>query len=71
MLFERLVEIKIRIGSRLHCIDIYDDDCNFTWMLLTHGLVIPDQFQVDYPQQDLKLSCVGLCTELEQRLSSI
>ena len=27
MLFESLVEIKIEIESRLHCIDIYDDDC--------------------------------------------
>jgi len=27
MLFESLVEIKIESGSRLHCIDIYDDDC--------------------------------------------
>ncbi len=68
MLFERLVEIKIRIGSRLHCFDIYDDDCSFTWMLLIHGLVIPDQFQVDQPQRDLKPSCVGLGTQLEQRL---
>ena len=27
MLFESLVKIKIEIESRLHCIDIYPDDC--------------------------------------------
>ena len=30
MLFESVVEIKIKIKSRLHCIDIYDDDCMST-----------------------------------------
>ena len=28
MLYESLVEIKIKIESRLHCIDIYDTDCS-------------------------------------------
>ena len=27
MLFESLVKIKIEIESRLHCIDIYHEDC--------------------------------------------
>jgi len=26
-LFESLIEIKNEIKSRLHCIDVYDDDC--------------------------------------------
>ena len=26
-LFESLVQIKIEIESRLHCIDLYEDDC--------------------------------------------
>ena len=27
MLFKSLLGVKIEITSRLHCIDIYDDDC--------------------------------------------
>ena len=34
-LFNRLVEVKIEIESRLHCIDIYDDDCSKTIFLDT------------------------------------
>ena len=30
---ESMVEIKIEIKSRLHCIDIYDVDCT-SWLLL-------------------------------------
>ena len=34
LLFESLVDSKIKIESRLHCIDIYDEDCIASEVLL-------------------------------------
>ena len=33
LLFERLVEIKIKIYSRHLCIDIYDDNCRYIFRM--------------------------------------
>ena len=34
LLFDKLVEIKIKIGSRLYFIDIFDGDCNIILQFL-------------------------------------
>ena len=35
MLFKSLIEFQIEIESRLHCIDIFDDDCMLKYIKVT------------------------------------
>ena len=35
MLFKTLIEFQIEIESRLHCIDIFDDDCLLKYIEVT------------------------------------